>query len=224
MQPSGGYHAVPPPITGTFMPPKSDLVFHTTPIAVETDHSAFTVQLSTAKPTQDLSHINRPSAPIIEEWVSDSEDESETTAPQIAPSFVQSTEQVKHPRHSVQPSVDHLIKDCDYHAKKKAQPTPKNYAHRGNHKQYASLTHKKLQNHMAPTAVHTQFKPVFNTAVRPVSADVPKIMVTRPRLANSPVTKSKSPIRRHITRSPSPKTSNSPPKVTLVKALVVSAA
>nr|GEZ33337.1 hypothetical protein [Tanacetum cinerariifolium] len=27
-------------------------------------------------------------------------------------------------------SMDHLIKDCDYHAKKMAQPTPKNYAHR----------------------------------------------------------------------------------------------
>nr|GEU82960.1 hypothetical protein [Tanacetum cinerariifolium] len=121
-------------------------------------------------------------------------------------------------------SMDHLIKDCDYHAMKKAKPTPRNYAHRGNHKQYDSLTHKKLQNHMAPTAVLTQSKPVFNTAVRPVSAAVPKIMVTRPRLVHSPVTKSKSPIRRHITRTPSPKTSNSPPKVTAVKTLVVSAA
>nr|GFB97022.1 hypothetical protein [Tanacetum cinerariifolium] len=27
--PSGGYHVVPPPVTGTFMPPKLDLVFHT---------------------------------------------------------------------------------------------------------------------------------------------------------------------------------------------------
>nr|GEW73810.1 hypothetical protein [Tanacetum cinerariifolium] len=37
--------------------------------------------LSTSKPSQDLSHINRPSAPIIEDWVSDSEDESKTIAP-----------------------------------------------------------------------------------------------------------------------------------------------
>nr|GFB44619.1 hypothetical protein [Tanacetum cinerariifolium] len=213
--------------------------------------------ISTTKPTQDLSHTNRPSAPIFEEWVSNFEDESETTAPQIAPSFVQSSEHVKPYGHSVQPvetsihaatpkptslkfnrsskrknrktcfvckSVDHLIKDYDYHAKKKAQPTPRNYAHRGNHKQYASLTHKKLQNHMAPTAVLTQSKQVFNNAVRPVSAAMPKIMVTRPRLAHSPVTKSKSPIRRHITCSPSLKTSNSSPKVTAVKALVVSTA
>nr|GFB98998.1 hypothetical protein [Tanacetum cinerariifolium] len=144
LQPSGGYHAVPPPITGTIMPPKPDLVFHTGPIDVVTDHSAFTILLSPSKPTQDLSHTTRPLAPIIEDWVSDSEDESETNDPQSVP--------------------------------------------------------------------------------RPVSADVPKIIVTRPRLAYLLVTKSKSPIRWHITRSPSPKTSNSPPRVTAVKAPVVTAA
>nr|GFC37746.1 hypothetical protein [Tanacetum cinerariifolium] len=41
LQPNGGYHAVSPQITGTFMPPKPDLVFHTALIAVETDHSTF---------------------------------------------------------------------------------------------------------------------------------------------------------------------------------------
>nr|GEW31753.1 hypothetical protein [Tanacetum cinerariifolium] len=90
---------------GNFMQLKLDLVFHTAPIDIETDHSAFTVQLSPSKPTQDLSHTNRPSAPIIEDWVSDSEDESKTNDPQSVPSFVQSSEQVKTPRHSVQPSV-----------------------------------------------------------------------------------------------------------------------
>nr|GEY69023.1 hypothetical protein [Tanacetum cinerariifolium] len=228
-QPTGRYHVVPPPITETFMPLKPDLVFHIAPIAVETNHSAFT------------------------DCVFDSEDESETTAPQNIPSFVQFSEQVKTPRHSIQPvetsipaatpkptspksnssrkrrnrktcfvcrSVDHLIKNCDYHAKKKAQPTHRNYAHRGNHKQYASLTHKKPQKHMIPAAVLTQSKPVSITAVRPVSAAVPKIMVTRPRLAHLIVTKSKLPIRRHITCSPSSNTSNSPPRVTAVKASV----
>nr|GFB13769.1 hypothetical protein [Tanacetum cinerariifolium] len=43
LQPSGGYNVIPPPITGNFMPPKSDLVFYAAPIVVETDHSAFTV-------------------------------------------------------------------------------------------------------------------------------------------------------------------------------------
>nr|GEU45320.1 hypothetical protein [Tanacetum cinerariifolium] len=240
-QPSGGYHAVLLPTTGTFMPPKLDLVFHTAPIAVKTDHYAFIVQRIPTKHAQDLSHTNRPTAPIIEYWVYDSEDKSETKAPQIVPSFVQSSEQVKTPRHSVQPveisilvanpkptspksnssgkrrnrkacfvckSVDHLIKDCDYHAKKMAQPTPRNYAHKGNHKQYDSLTHTNPLKHMVLAAVLTQSKPVSVTAVRPVSTDVPKIMVPRPRLAHPIVTKSKSPIRRHITLSQSPKTRN----------------
>nr|GEW71127.1 putative ribonuclease H-like domain-containing protein [Tanacetum cinerariifolium] len=253
IQPNGGYHAVPPPITRTFMPPKPDLVFHTAPIAVETDYSAFTVQLSPSKPVQDLSHTTRLLAPIIEDWVSDSEDESEINDPQSVPSFIQSSEQVKTPRHSIQPveapildatlkptspksnssskrknrktcficrSVDHLIKDCDFYAKKKAQPTPRNYANRGNNKQNASFTHKQPLKHMVPAAVLTQSKPVSITAARLVSAVVPKIMVTRPIHAHLIDTKSKSPIRRHITRSPSPKTSNSPPRVTAAQALV----
>nr|GEV69954.1 hypothetical protein [Tanacetum cinerariifolium] len=143
---------------------------------------------------------------------SSSSSDNETKSPQIVPSFVQSSEQVISPRHSVQhaettipattpkpaspkpassgkrrnrkacfvcKSMDHLIKDCDYHAKKIAQPTPRTHAHR-------------------------------------VSTAVSQIKVTRPRHANLPVTKSKSPIRRHLTRSHSPKTSNSPPRVTAI--------
>nr|GEX85829.1 hypothetical protein [Tanacetum cinerariifolium] len=239
------------------MPPKPDLVFNTAPTTVKTGHLAFNVHHSPTKPEQDLSHTTRPTAPIIEDWVSDSEDESKTKASQIVPSFIQSFEQVKTPSHYVQPvetyilaatptlsspkssssgkrknrkacfvckSVDHLIKDCDYYTKKMAQPTPKNNAHRGNHKQYASLTHTNPPKHMVPTAVLTQSKPVFNTVVRPVSADMPKINVTRPRYAHPIVTKFKSPIRRHITCSLSPNTSNSPPRVTVVQASVISAA
>nr|GFA92781.1 hypothetical protein [Tanacetum cinerariifolium] len=70
--PSGGYHVVPPPMTGTFMPSKPDLVFHTPP-SDENEHLAFNVQLSPTKPEQDLP--SRPSAPIIEDWISDFEEE-----------------------------------------------------------------------------------------------------------------------------------------------------
>nr|GFA69324.1 copia protein [Tanacetum cinerariifolium] len=84
-------------------------------------------------------------------------------------------------------------------------------------------------NLFGPTFVKSLNKKSYCLAVtddynRPVSAAVPKIKVTRPRLSYPIVTKSNSPIRRHITRSPSPKTTNSPPRVTVVQALVVSAA
>nr|GEV72856.1 putative ribonuclease H-like domain-containing protein [Tanacetum cinerariifolium] len=70
-----GYHVVPPPYTGTFMPPKPDLVFNNAPNDVEMAHPAFNVQLK---------------------------DESGTKTPQNIPSFVQSIEQVKSPRPFVQ--------------------------------------------------------------------------------------------------------------------------
>nr|GEY70878.1 ribonuclease H-like domain-containing protein [Tanacetum cinerariifolium] len=193
----------------------------------------YNLQLSPTKSAQDLSHTTRPSAPIIEDWVSDFEDESETKAPHplrplfqlllLPPTSPKSNSSGKRRNRKacfVCKSVDHLIKDCDYHTKKMAQPILKNYAHRGNHKQYASLTHTTSQKHMVPTAVLTQSKPVFNTTVRPVSAAMPRIMVTRPRLTYTIVNKSKSPIRRHITHSPSSKTSNLPPRVTVVQASV----
>nr|GEZ67187.1 hypothetical protein [Tanacetum cinerariifolium] len=158
-QPSGGYHVVPPPSIGTFMPPKLDL-------PVETSIPTATPTPASLKSASSGKKRNRKAFFVCK-------------------------------------SVDHLIKDCDYHAKKMAQPTPRNYAHRGNYKQYASLTHTHPQKHMVPTALLNQSKPVFNTAVRPVSAAMPKINVTRPRYAHPIVTKSKSPIRRHITHSPS---------------------
>nr|GEV66220.1 hypothetical protein [Tanacetum cinerariifolium] len=176
---------------------------------------------------------------------------------EIVPSFVQSTEQVKSLRLSVQhvktsipadtpkpaspqptsngkrrnrkacyvcKSLDYLIKDCDYHEKKMAKPTARNHAHMGNHKQYAPMTSQNLQKHMVPAAVLTQSKPVPITTVRPVSTVVPTLKVTRPRHAIPIVTKPNSPKRRHITCSLSLKASNSPHRVTAVKALVVNAA
>nr|GEU45490.1 hypothetical protein [Tanacetum cinerariifolium] len=153
-QPSDGYHDVPPPYTGIFMPPKPNL-------HVETSIPAATPKLASPKPASSGKRRNRKACFLYK-------------------------------------SMDHLIKDCDFHAKKMAQPTPRNQAHR----------------------VLTQSKPESITTVRPVSAVVPKIKVTRPRHAKPIVTQTNSPIRKHITRSPSPITSNSPPRVTTVKAPV----
>nr|GEY76505.1 hypothetical protein [Tanacetum cinerariifolium] len=192
-QPSGGYHAVPPPHTGTFMPPEPDLVFNTTPTSIQTDHLALNVQLSPTKPIQDLSHTTRPSAPITEDWFSNSETESEPKALHFVPSLLTSPKSNSSGQRRnrkacfICKSVNHLIKDCDFHTKKMAQPTQRNYAHRGHHKQ-------------------------------PFSAALPNITVTRPRHAHHVVTTVKSPIKRHTTHSPTSKTSNSPPRVTVVQA------
>nr|GEW02700.1 hypothetical protein [Tanacetum cinerariifolium] len=75
------YHVVPPPYIGTFMPPKPDLVFYDAPNVNETFHTAFNVELSPTKPKNVLSYTHRPFAPIIENQVSNSEDDSETKIP-----------------------------------------------------------------------------------------------------------------------------------------------
>nr|GEU71640.1 hypothetical protein [Tanacetum cinerariifolium] len=161
--------------------------------------------LSPTKPDQDLPHTHRPTAPIVEDWVFDSEDESETKAPQIVPSFVQSTEQLKSPRHSIQ----HVETSIPAATPKPASPKPTSNGKRRNRK--ACFVCKIL----------TQSKPVPIPVVRPVSTAVPKTSVTRPKQVKPIVTKPNLPKRRHITRSPSLKASNSPPRVTTVKAPVV---
>nr|GFB78266.1 ribonuclease H-like domain-containing protein [Tanacetum cinerariifolium] len=246
---SGGYHAVPPLVSGTFMPPKPDLVFHTPP-SDENEHLAF--NLSLTKPEQHLS--SRPSSPIIEDWVSDSEEDDMPQVTKDVPSFAQSPELVKSPRHSgllspppmsdappvplrthsrskglkrtkktcfVCKSETHLIKDCDFHVRKLAQ---KSYASRDIHKQYAPMNHSKFPLHKVSTAVPSKSQLVLTTAVRTVSVAKPKFSKTRPSITLYAVSKSKSPLRRPFTRHPSSKPSTSPPRVTTVKPSAVSAA
>nr|GEV26116.1 hypothetical protein [Tanacetum cinerariifolium] len=90
--------------------------FYDAPTVNETVHTTFNVELSHTKPEQDFSHSHRSSAPIIEDWVSDLEDESTAEPTQNAPSFVQPLEHVKTPRPSVKTVkhpilADHLRKD-----------------------------------------------------------------------------------------------------------------
>nr|GEX61013.1 hypothetical protein [Tanacetum cinerariifolium] len=106
-----GYNAVPLPYTGTFMPPKPDLVFHDAPNVNATVPTVLNVEPSPTTPNKDSSQSNRPSAPIIEDWISDSEDESkgEPMPTQKAPSFVHTFEHIKTPRPSVNPNLSQLL-------------------------------------------------------------------------------------------------------------------
>ncbi|GJR36905.1 hypothetical protein Tco_1212589 [Tanacetum coccineum] len=80
-----GFHAVPPPYTGNYMPPRPDLSFagldesifvsavrKTTPSVPETE-------TSTSKTSKDIAEkpkTVRPSTPIIEEWDTNSDNDS----------------------------------------------------------------------------------------------------------------------------------------------------
>nr|GEW45709.1 ribonuclease H-like domain-containing protein [Tanacetum cinerariifolium] len=98
-----GYHAVPPPYTRVFLPFKPDLVFNDDPKASESVSNMVNVESSTNKPSKDMSKTLRPDAPIIEDWISNSEDktEIESVPKQKEPSFVPTFKHVKTPRASV---------------------------------------------------------------------------------------------------------------------------
>ncbi|GJZ49988.1 hypothetical protein Tco_0604178 [Tanacetum coccineum] len=68
-----GYNVVPPPYTGNFMPPKHDLVYHSLDDFVEVIESAS--ESVVEKPTEPKTARKEDAAPIIEDWVSDSEEE-----------------------------------------------------------------------------------------------------------------------------------------------------
>ncbi|GJQ97683.1 ribonuclease H-like domain-containing protein [Tanacetum coccineum] len=109
------YNAVPPPYTRNFLPPKPDLSFSglkkfvNEPIVSEPTVKKLVVETSEAKASADKPKVVRKNngAPIIEDWVSDSEVEDVPQAKKekkIVKSsfakikFVKSKEQVKSPR------------------------------------------------------------------------------------------------------------------------------
>nr|GEW66136.1 hypothetical protein [Tanacetum cinerariifolium] len=81
---SEGYHAVPPPHTRNYMPPRDDLsfagledfVFIAISETVTSVNETETSTSKTSKESLEKPKTVRPSAPIIEEWESDSKDEN----------------------------------------------------------------------------------------------------------------------------------------------------
>ncbi|GJY41932.1 ribonuclease H-like domain-containing protein [Tanacetum coccineum] len=113
-----GYNVVPPPYTGNFMPPKPDLSFSgleefvNEPIVSESAVKKPVVETSEAKASADKPKAVKKNngAPIIKDWVSDSEEEDVPQAKKDKKTvkssfakieFVKSKEQVKSPRKTV---------------------------------------------------------------------------------------------------------------------------
>nr|GEV01087.1 putative reverse transcriptase, RNA-dependent DNA polymerase [Tanacetum cinerariifolium] len=119
-----GYNAIPPPYTANFMPPKPDLSFSNLeefvnkPIVSESTVKKPVVNTSKAKASKDKPKVVRKNfgPPVLEDWISNSEDETEskpkikmkTVKPSFAKiKFVKSKEQVKTPRKTVVKQANH---------------------------------------------------------------------------------------------------------------------
>ncbi|GJZ25603.1 ribonuclease H-like domain-containing protein [Tanacetum coccineum] len=73
-----GYNAVPPPYTGNFMPPKPDLVYHSLDNFIDVNESVSesVVEKPTVESNKPKTTRKENGAPIIEDWVSDSDKEN----------------------------------------------------------------------------------------------------------------------------------------------------
>ncbi|GJY33152.1 hypothetical protein Tco_0417621 [Tanacetum coccineum] len=146
-----GYHAVPPPYTGNFMPPKPDLVLadkdeYVFSESVTSVHSVAT-SVPSAVTSEVKTSVSKPksfSEPLIEDWVSDSENENETESksrqrkPSIAKvEFVKSSKHVKSPRESVK-KVENS-KQAKYPRKNSQSPG-------GNKRNWNNLMTQKLES------------------------------------------------------------------------------
>nr|GEV19885.1 hypothetical protein [Tanacetum cinerariifolium] len=118
-----GYHAVPPPYTRTFMPPKPDLVFNDDSTVSKTVPNVFNVKPSTTKPTKEMSQT---SVKPVEHF---------SQAKNLRKDIPKS----KGHKHSwnrkacfVCKSFNHLIKDGDFYVKQMVQKPMRNHAMRVN--------------------------------------------------------------------------------------------
>nr|GFD07948.1 hypothetical protein [Tanacetum cinerariifolium] len=102
------------------------------------------------KPEKDLS--SRPSAPIIEDWVSDTEEDDIPQVSKDVPSFAQSSELVKSPRHSGQLFQALIL--------------------------FAPVNHSKFPLHKVLTVAPPQSQSVLTTAAKTVSAVKPTFSMT----------------------------------------------
>nr|GEV17540.1 hypothetical protein [Tanacetum cinerariifolium] len=220
------YNAVPPPYTGTFMPSKPDLVFNDAPNASKTIPDVVIVESSSTKPSKDLSKTLRPDAPIIEDWTSDSEDESKMPVEhtKLAENLRTNNQKYRGHKHSLNKkscfvckSLNHLIKDCDYYEKQMVQKPVWNNALRVNHHPSARMSHPYSNRNVIPTAVLTRSGLVSLHVARPISTAVPQTTMKSPKPVKHAINKAHSPIRRPINHRPSPKNSNFHKKVTTVK-------
>ncbi|GJU90449.1 putative ribonuclease H-like domain-containing protein [Tanacetum coccineum] len=139
---SEGYHVVPPPYTGNFMPPKSDLVLADEDEYVFSESVTSVPDVATSEAKSSESKPKTVSEPLIEDWISDSEDENETKSKSkqrkssfAKVEFVKSNEHVKTPKESDKKVENN--KQAKYPRKNSQSP-------RGNQRNWNNLMTQKL--------------------------------------------------------------------------------
>nr|GFB22962.1 ribonuclease H-like domain-containing protein [Tanacetum cinerariifolium] len=121
---SKGYHVVPPLYTGTFMPPKPDLVFHDDPTASESVANVFNVESNETK-IESMPKQKEPSFVLTSEHVkTPREYVKKVEHPKQAENLRTNNQKSKGHKKNwnkkdcfICRSLNHLIKDCNYYEK-----------------------------------------------------------------------------------------------------------
>ncbi|GJT07126.1 hypothetical protein Tco_0841588 [Tanacetum coccineum] len=148
-----GYNVVPPPYTGNFMPPKPDLVYPSLDDFVDVNESVSesVVEKPTVETNEPKTARKENGAPIIEDWVSDSDEENV-------------------PKLLFGGSFDHLKNDYNnwYNNRRCAKPVWTN-VQRVNKQNFSKLTHLSPKRNMIPRTVLTRSGPISVNDARPVN-------------------------------------------------------
>ncbi|GJV42320.1 ribonuclease H-like domain-containing protein [Tanacetum coccineum] len=242
---SEGYHAVPLPYTGNFMPPKYYLVLADEEEYVFSESVTIIPNVTTSKAKTSVSKPKFVGEPLIKDWISDSKDENDTEfkSKQIKPSFakvefVKSNEHVKTPRESVKKVENkkqakyprknsQSPRDCDFYEKKMVEKTVWNNATRVNHQITQRMSHPHPKGIFFPKAVLMK-SGIKNTDGQNFSKATVSVNTARPINTAYPrptvnSTRTTSNIRRSFNKSTTNKNNNLKEKVNAVKGNVTTA-
>ncbi|GJU52469.1 ribonuclease H-like domain-containing protein, partial [Tanacetum coccineum] len=163
-----GYNAFPPPYTGNFMPPKLDLSFSgleeflNEPIVSEPTVKKPVVKNSEAKASGAKPKAVRKNngAPIIDDWVSDNEEDDVPQAKiekkTFKPSFVKidfvKAKQTNKTDRKTTKQYDYDNNQRQFNNKKMVKPVW-NYTQRVNHQNFSRMTHPNPKRNMVPKSV-----------------------------------------------------------------------
>nr|GEV39185.1 copia protein [Tanacetum cinerariifolium] len=246
-----GYHAVPPPYTGNYMPPRAD------PSFAGLDDSVFKFKISETKTSvnenESISSKSseeireepktvRSSAPIIEDWESDSEDECEDKT--LTEQEISSNDNLGNPQYRLQDQgifdsgcSRHMTGNKSFLTKYQEiddgfvtlEAVLKEGRYTVNHQKFSKMTHPHPKRNFVPTAVTTKSRHVLVNAAKQNSAAStsivrPKVNIVaiRPNVnAKSSYFKPHFPKRRHFNQRSAAKTNTCSRKINTAKGKIV---
>ncbi|GJX99829.1 putative ribonuclease H-like domain-containing protein [Tanacetum coccineum] len=195
-----GYNVVLPSYTGNFMPPKPDLVYPSLDDFVDVNEfvSESVIEKPTVETNEPKTARKENGAPIIEDWVSESDEQDEPKQDTYSQSFSPSRSPRGNKRNWNQQmsqklgsdfemfnkachvcgSFDHLKKDCNnwYNNGRFAKPVWTN-VQMVNKQNFSKLIHPSPKRNMVPRTVLSRSGPILINTVRPVNTVQPRTTV-----------------------------------------------